>query len=784
MREMQMKTHGRRGEMRFVPIIFLFLLSSCSTKESVNMEIPSVDLKMEMKRISREMRQTLDDEFRLWYPLSLDTLYGGFYSDINYEWKLEGKQNKFVVTQARHVWSTANAAMFYQKDNTLRKVAEHGFRFLQDKMWDKQFGGFFDLVDQSGEPITEEGRIIKRGYGIAFAIYGLAAYSRASGDSAALRLAREAFHWFEEHSYDSQYGGYFQFMARDGTPLPDGYKGVPPKDQNSMIHLLECYSELYKVWPDQKLRDRLHSLLQIIRDTITTEKGHMVLFFTRDWTPVSYRDSSAAVRERNYEFDHVSFGHDVETAYLLLEASETLGLKNDTTTLRVAKRMVDHALRNGWDAGRGGLFDGGYYFDGQQQATIVRNTKEWWAQIEAVNSFLMMSELFPEDELGYFDKFRTQWEYCKKYLIDAEHGGWYWGGVDVVPGNKLSAKGSIWKATYHTSRSLINCINRLKSRTRTAVVKSFEPVNKNATPEARKLLEYLFSINGKRIIAGHHNYVGRIDTYPNRVKELTGKLPAIWGCDFIHYYRKEEAETIVREVRRKHAEGFIITLMWHAGRPKDDPPFGWKESIQAKLTDAEWKELITPGTELHSRWLNQVDAVAAYLKELQVLGVPVLWRPYHELNGVWFWWGNRKGENGSAKLYQMMFDRFVEHHKLNNLIWVWNTNTPRQLIDDEAYAYEDYFPGLDRVDVLAADVYHNDYRQSHHDELAELGQGKVIALGEVGEVPSPEVLDRQPLWTWFMVWGDFVNTHNTPQQMKDLYLYPRILTHEDLKRGQ
>ena len=143
---MQMKTHGRRGEMRFVPIIFLFLLSSCSTKESVNMEIPSVDLKMEMKRISREMRQTLDDEFRLWYPLSLDTLYGGFYSDINYEWKLEGKQNKFVVTQARHVWSTANAAMFYQKDNTLRKVAEHGFRFLQDKMWDKQFGGFFDLV--------------------------------------------------------------------------------------------------------------------------------------------------------------------------------------------------------------------------------------------------------------------------------------------------------------------------------------------------------------------------------------------------------------------------------------------------------------------------------------------------------------------------------------------------------------------------------------------------------------------------------------------------------------
>jgi mannan endo-1,4-beta-mannosidase len=101
------------------------------------------------------------------------------------------------------------------------------------------------------------------------------------------------------------------------------------------------------------------------------------------------------------------------------------------------------------------------------------------------------------------------------------------------------------------------------------------------------------------------------------------------------------------------------------------------------------------------------------------------------------------------------------------------------LIDDEAYAYEDYFPGLEYVDVLAADIYHSDYRQSHHDELAQLGQGKVITLGEVGEVPTPEILERQSLWTWFMVWGDFVDTHNTPQQIRDIYNYPKILTHED-----
>jgi mannan endo-1,4-beta-mannosidase len=441
--------------------------------------------------------------------------------------------------------------------------------------------------------------------------------------------------------------------------------------------------------------------------------------------------------------------------------------------------MVDHALRYGWDKEHGGIYDGGYYLRGEHRASIVRNTKEWWSQVEALNSFLMMSDLFPQDELDYYGKFCIQWNYCKKYLVDHEHGGWYWGGVDIVPNNKYSPKATIWKCNYHTSRALINCINRLKRGTLTYGQRHFDPVNRNATPEAKKLLDYLYSISGKRIIAGHHNHVGRPDVFLIRVKELTGKSPEIWGCDFINYYREGVAEQIVQEAYKKYKEGYIITLMWHAGRPQDDPPFGWKESVQNKMTDKEWREFTTPGTELHSRWLKQVDTVANFLNELQLLGVPVLWRPYHELNGVWFWWGNRKGENGSAKLYRMMFDRLVNEHKLNNLIWVWNTNAPRQLINDEAYAYEDYFPGLDYVDVLAADVYHNDYRQSHHDELVELGQGKIIALGEIGEVPKPEDLARQPMWAWFMIWSNFVDTHNTPQQIRDLYSYPKTLTHED-----
>jgi mannobiose 2-epimerase len=781
-----MRMHGRRrgGGMTSRTATFLILSITCSALNCSTIGSRPEDVQSNRDSIAVEMRQVLDEEFARWYPLCIDTLHGGYLSDINSTWQPEGPQNKMIVTQARHVWSTSHAAMFYQKDNDLRNMAAHGVQFLRDTMWDREHGGFYDLVTRNGMPVTEDGQIIKRAYGNAFGIFGLAAYYRASGDTGALVLARKAFEWLEGHSYDPRYGGYFQFLSRSGAPFREGYRNAPPKDQNSMIHLLEAYTELFGVWPDEKLRERLHSLLLLIRDTITTERGYMMLSFKPDWTPISFRDSSSALRTRNYEIDHVSFGHDIETAYLMLEASEALGLRNDTTTLRKAKMMVDHTLRNGWDRDHGGISDGGYYGAGENRPSIVRTTKEWWSQAEALNSLLMMSQIFPDDTLGYFKKFCAQWEYCKTYVIDREHGGWYWGGVDIVPANRNLPKGTIWKADYHTSRALINCLRRFQRQRVAGLRGHSDPVNPNATPEARKLLQYLYSVSGTRILSGHHNYVGRIDTYPERVQALTGKRPAIWGCDFINYPVKGNAETIVREAYRKHQEGYIITLMWHAGRPQDDPPFGWKTSVQAKLTDREWEELLTPGSALNSRWQKQVDTIAGYLGELRSLGVPVLWRPYHELNGVWFWWGNRKGEKGSAALYRMMFERFVGHHKLNNLIWVWNTNAPRQLLHDEAYAYQDYFPGLEYVDVLAADVYHHDYRQSHHDDLAELGQGKVIALGEVGEVPSPENLVRQPRWTWFMIWGDFVDTHNTPEQIRDLYSYPKILTHEDVVRGR
>jgi cellobiose epimerase len=411
--------------------------------------------------LSAELRSALDREFRCWYPAAIDSTCGGFYSDLNSRWEVEGVQNKMIVTQARHVWAASNATLFYGINSALRDVARHGLRYLQEVMWDPEFGGFYWLVDRGGRPIHEDGRIVKRAYGNAFAIYGLAAYYHAFGDPASLDLAKKTFSWLESHSYDPDHGGYFQFLTREGEPLREGFD-EPPKDQNSTIHLLEAFAELYRVWPHPLVRQRLHELLLLVRDRITSPDGSMRLFFAADWTPVSYRDALQDVREKNYGIDHISFCHDIEVAYLLLDAAEALGMPLDPTTLRVAKRMTDHTLSFGWDAAHGGIFDRGYLFAGEERPRIIQKTKEWWGQIEGLNTLQLMAALFPDDPLAYGRKFLVQWEYCKHYVIDSANGGWYWGGTDGDQAVIQQPKASIWKCDYHTSRGLINCIRRLE----------------------------------------------------------------------------------------------------------------------------------------------------------------------------------------------------------------------------------------------------------------------------------------------------------------------------------
>jgi mannan endo-1,4-beta-mannosidase len=306
-----------------------------------------------------------------------------------------------------------------------------------------------------------------------------------------------------------------------------------------------------------------------------------------------------------------------------------------------------------------------------------------------------------------------------------------------------------------------------------------EPVNPHATPEARALLAYLYSISGKGTITGQHNYPYTGARWTDMAFDLTGKYPGLFGQDF-GFSGGEDKDSVlsrpamIEEVERQYRNGAVIALTWHAVKPTEDEPVTFKDSVQGHLTDYEWRELLTPGTPLYNRWCAQVDVIAGYLRQLRDDHVPVLFRPYHEMGGGWFWWGGRPGKDGSAALYRQIYDRFVNVHHLDNLVWVWNGNDP----GSKGEAFAEYYPGPNYADVVSIDVY-GEFKQKYYDDAIALAAGKPIALAEVGEVPSPEVLEQQPRWTYFMAWSEFIQMGNPLELANAAYHGPRALNRDD-----
>lgn len=344
-----------------------------------------------------------------------------------------------------------------------------------------------------------------------------------------------------------------------------------------------------------------------------------------------------------------------------------------------------------------------------------------------------------------------------------------------------------------------------------STAQSFHPVNPDASAEAIQLLDFLYSLQDKYCLTGQHNFVSDLTRYDDEVYNITGKYPVVWGSDFSFNALGDSAkkfqgcgpmnlsvpfdecklngrsthelrQNMIDEAIKKYEEGRIITLMWHCCFPTDgDDCVGetiW--SFDRRPSPKQWDELVTEGTALNTAWKKQMDGVVPYLKQLQGAKIPILWRPYHEMNGVWFWWCDKPGDWGFKRLWIMMYKYFTEHHKLNNLLWVWNTNAPRDLPGDEAGPYKYFYPGSEYVDILAADVYRHDYRQSHHDDLFTLGGGKLISLGEIGDMPSLEQYKLQQKWSWFMTWGYALTRWMTDDEVRAVYNHSRSITLDEI----
>lgn len=307
------------------------------------------------------------------------------------------------------------------------------------------------------------------------------------------------------------------------------------------------------------------------------------------------------------------------------------------------------------------------------------------------------------------------------------------------------------------------------------------PSNSNATKEVREVLNYLESISGNQIISGQQDKLSAPSQTYNRVYEITGKYPGIAGGDFGFtssgndtIYNREE---LVNQAIQKWNEGSIPTWSWHMVRPDKSEPNTWTESILCNsMNNYEFQQMTTEGTSYYQCFINRIDSVVWAFQKLKDAGVPVLWRPFHEMNGNWFWWGGNP--TYSPKLYKIMYDRYTNYWGLDNIIWVWNVDRPTN------GEISQYYPGDQYVDVLSMDIYNRDFNYNYYQAMLNLCHGKPIAIGEVGELPPVNILWEQPKWTYFMCWTEYLEGNNTHSVIQDLYWQEKVITRDKLHMEQ
>lgn len=393
------------------------------------------------RRLSEETEANLKSHvLAKWYPAALDREKGGFHQNFLVDWKRGTGGERSLVYQSRLTWTAAQATLRYPADADLYGGAmRHGLTFLAEKLWDKEKGGFYWELDTQGTPVRE-----KHTYGIAFGIYAASTVYQVSKDPAALDLAKRAFDWLDGHAHDAKNGGYFEPLTREGKPILTADGGSMSdaigtqygyKSQNTHIHLLEAFTALYEVSHDTAVKKRLDEVFLLVRDKIAVEPGCLNLFYTPDWRAVPGYDS---------------FGHDVETAYLLVESAAILGRKDDAKTWHVARMLVDHALDYGWDTK-----NGGFYNEGTAFGRPTDRGKIWWVEAEGLNALLLLHEKYGKETPRYWEAFVKQWGFIQKHQVDATYGGWIpTVEEDGTPVTK-STKSDRWTEAYHQGRALL-----------------------------------------------------------------------------------------------------------------------------------------------------------------------------------------------------------------------------------------------------------------------------------------------------------------------------------------
>lgn len=394
-----------------------------------------IDLVSTAHEIERSLHVDLLDR---WFPTCVSDL-GGYHQDYTREWTPVGSGSRLCVFQSRMAWLTAKVAL---ENPAYLPYALHGLKELAEHFVDAASGAVAWNLDAQRRPCGPHAGE-RHAYGHAFAVYALAALGRH--EPTALDLAQSVFGYLERHHYDPLYSGYFEATDLSGAPVLDreGEDAIGTrygwKSQNTHLHLLEAFAELYRVWPDPLLERRLSELIELFLGALWAEPGWLHVYVDRDWTPIS---------------GNVSHGHDVEAAHLILDAARALG-REEEGILAKCCRLIDYALEVAWhDAG-------GFFYAGTPHGVLTDETKNWWVQAEGL---LGLGALYNLTEDPRYDQaLKDQWAWIRDYQIDSAYGGWFESvSRDGTPREPL-IKGKDWKAAYHDGRALLFTLRHIRN---------------------------------------------------------------------------------------------------------------------------------------------------------------------------------------------------------------------------------------------------------------------------------------------------------------------------------
>lgn len=376
-----------------------------------------------------------------WMTHAVDRVNGGFYGAVTNDLQVHNDVPRSAVLCARILWTFAAAYRMLGTQAYL-STARWAYDYLTGVFWDPVHGGLYWQVDYQGRPVSDR----KHHFAQAYGIYGLAEYYRAANEPRSLELAQILYHLLEEHGYDAAHQGYIEGSSREWGPLVDMRLSDRDlhcrKSMNTMMHIMEAYTNLLRAWDDAHLRAQLTALINVfIQHVIDHQSSHLKLFFDDEWRSLK---------------DALSFGHDIEASWLLCEAAEVLG----DPSLRAAAR--ESAIRLAAGAYRDGLDeDGSLFFEGGPQG-VVDAGKAWWVQAEAVVGFYNAFQLTGHDE--YLHAAYRCWDYIQAYVIDRVHGDWFKQlHRDGTP-DYTHYKVGPWECPYHQSRTCMEMLARLGSQ--------------------------------------------------------------------------------------------------------------------------------------------------------------------------------------------------------------------------------------------------------------------------------------------------------------------------------